>query len=193
MGHNFCTERGEGEEDETEGGIHEAEEGRAETVGHEANDEGQRDEPGHQAGGGHQDSQPGGFGAEDGMGEGEPIGGDADPVHHCCRVEDGQRGSGTDIGGQMCGNGALVPAFASAGVGPQGFLDGADQEVEPQRKQDDHADGREDGLESRVRQVGEEIATAEEDEAEEDQVAGDGTDSAGEGMAPAADHAAADG
>ena len=55
---------------------------------------------------------------------------------------------------RCAGDGALVPAFASAGVGPQGFLDGADKEVEPQRKQDDHADGREDSLESRFGQVG---------------------------------------
>ena len=153
-GHDYCTERGEGKEDEAEGGVDEAEEGRADAVGHEANDEGQRGEPGHQAGGGHQDSPPGGVGAQDGMGEGEPVGGDADPVNHGCGVEDGQGDSVGDIGDQMRGDGAFVPAFASAGVGPQGFLDGADKEVDPQRKQDDHADGREDGLESRVGQVG---------------------------------------
>ena len=78
-------------------------------------------------------------------------------------------------------------------VGPQGLLDGADKEVDPQRKQDDYADARQDGPESRVGQVGKEIVTAEEDQGEEDQVAGDGADSAGEGTAPTADHAAADG
>ena len=93
----------------------------------------------------------------------------------------------------MRGDGALVPAFASSGMGPQWFLDGADKEVNPQRKQDDHAHGREDDPESRVAEVGEEIVTAEEDQGKEDQVAGDGTDCAGEGAAPTADHAAADG
>ena len=192
-GHDDCTERGEGEENETEGGVDEAEEGRADAVGHEANDEDQRGEPGHQPGGDHQDSPPGGVGAQDGMGEGEPVGGDADPVNHGGGVEDGQGGARGDIAGQMRGDGAFVPAFASSGVGSQGFLDGADKEVEPQRQQDDHADGREDGPESRVGQVGEEIVAAEEDQGEEDQVAGDGADSAGEGTAPTADHAAADG
>src|SRR6476660_4284066 len=90
VGHKYCTEHGEGEEDEAEGAVDEAEEGRTEAVRHEAYNEGQRSEPGHQACSGHQDSPPGGFGAEDGMGEGEPIGGDADPVIHCCRVEDRQ-------------------------------------------------------------------------------------------------------
>ena len=37
------------------------------------------------------------------------------------------------------------------------------------------------------------VVPAEEDQGEENQVAGDGTDSAGEGTAPTADHAAADG
>ena len=58
-GQDYCTECGEGEEDEAEGGVDEAEEGRAKAVGHEANDEGQHSEPGHQAGGGHQDSPHG--------------------------------------------------------------------------------------------------------------------------------------
>ena len=44
----------------------------------------------------------------------------------------------------MRGDGAFVPVLASAGVGPQGLLDGADKEVDPQRKQDDYADGRQD-------------------------------------------------
>jgi len=62
----------------------------------------------------------------------------------------------------MPGDDAFVPAFAnSSSVGPQGFLDGADKEVDPQRKQDDHADGREDGPESRAGQVGEEIGAPE--------------------------------
>jgi len=50
-------------------------------------------------------------------------------------------------------DGAFVPVLANAGVGPQGLLDGADKEVDPQRKQDDYADGRQDGLERRVGQV----------------------------------------
>ena len=58
-------------------------------------------------------------------------------------------------------DGAFVPVLASAGVGPQGVLDGADEEVDPQRKQDNYADGRQDGLERRVGQVGEEIMTPE--------------------------------
>lgn len=62
----------------------------------------------------------------------------------------------------MRGDGAFVPALAGSSVGPQGFLDGADKEVGPQRKQDDHTDGREDGPENRVGQVGEEIVTSEE-------------------------------
>ena len=191
--HNYCTERSEGEEDEAEGRVDEAEEARAEAMGHEANNEGQHGEPGHQAGGGHQDSQFGSFRAEDGMGEREPIGCDTDPVNHCCWVQEGQGDSGGDVCGQMRGDSAFVPAFASTGIGPQGFLDGAEKKVDPQRKQDDHADGREDGLESRIGQVGEEIFTTEEGQGEEDQVSGDRTDSAGEGMAPPADHAAADG
>ena len=73
-----------------------------------------------------------------------------------------------DFGEQMCGDGAFVPVLASAGVGPQGLLDGADKEVDPQRKQDDYADGRQDGLERRVGQVGKEVVTPEEDQREED-------------------------
>ena len=98
-----------------------------------------------------------------------------------------------DFGDQMRGDGAFVPVLASAGIGPQGVLDGADKEVDPQRKQDDYADGRQDGLERRVGQVGKEVVPSEEDQREEDQIAGDGADSAGQGMAPTADHAAADG
>ena len=67
-----------------------------------------------------------------------------------------------------CAGTVPVPAFAGSSVGPQGFLDGADKEVEPQRQQDDYADSRQDGLESRVGQVGKEIVTAEEDQGEED-------------------------
>jgi len=48
-------------------------------------------------------------------------------------------------------------------LGPQGFLDGADKEVGPQREQDDHTEGRGDGPENRFGQVGEEIVTTEED------------------------------
>jgi hypothetical protein len=72
-------------------------------------------------------------------------------------------------------------------------LDGADKEVEPQRQEDDYAEGREDGLKSRGGQVGEEVATAEEDQREEEQVAGGRADCAGQGAAPTADHAATDG
>src|ERR1039458_9268625 len=93
----------------------------------------------------------------------------------------------------MRGDGAFVPLLASASVGPHGFLDGADKKVDPQRKQDDYADGRQDGLEPRVGQVGEEVVTAEKDHREEDEIASDGANAAGEGMAPTADHAAAGG
>ena len=127
------------------------------------------------------------------MGKREPVRGDPNPVSHGYGVEDGQAGTGGDVGDQMRGDGAFVPVFASSGVGPQGFLDGADKEVDPQRQQNDHADGLQDSPESRVGQVGEEIVAAEKDQGEEDQVAGDGADSAGEGTAPTADHAAADG
>ena len=48
--HDYDAESGKGEEDEAEDGVDEAEEGRAEAGGHEANEEGQRGEPGHQAG-----------------------------------------------------------------------------------------------------------------------------------------------
>jgi len=47
-------------------------------------------------------------------------------------------------------DGAFVPVLASAGVGPQGVLDGADKEVDPERKQDYASDGRQDGLERRL-------------------------------------------
>ena len=50
----------------------------------------------------------------------------------------------------MRGDGVVVPVLASAGVGPQGFLEGAHKEIDPQRKQDDDADGRQDRLERRV-------------------------------------------
>ena len=68
----------------------------------------------------------------------------------------------------MRGDGAFVPVLASAGVGLQGILGGADKEVDPQRKQDDYADGRQDGLERRVGQVGKEVVPPEEDQREED-------------------------
>ena len=64
-GQDYCTERGEAEEDKAEDGVDEAEEGRADAVGDEANDDDQRGEPGHQAGAGHQDSPPGGAVAQD--------------------------------------------------------------------------------------------------------------------------------
>ena len=68
----------------------------------------------------------------------------------------------------MRGDGAFIPVLASAGVGPQGLLDGADKEVDPQRKQDDCADGGQDGPEHRVGYVGKEVVTPEEDQREED-------------------------
>jgi hypothetical protein len=43
-----------------------------------------------------------------------------------------------------------------------------------------------------VRQVGKEVATSVENHREEDEIAGDGTDSAGERMTPTANHAAAE-
>lgn len=48
-------------------------------------------------------------------------------------------------------------------------------------------------MERRVGQIGKEVVPPDEDHREKDEIAGDGTDSAGEGMAPTADHAAADG
>ena len=81
-GHEHCAESAEGEEDDAEGGVDEAEESRSDAVGHEANDEDERGEPSHQAGGGHQDSPSGSLGSKDGMGKGKPVGGDADPVNH---------------------------------------------------------------------------------------------------------------
>ena len=45
----------------------------------------------------------------------------------------------------------------------------------------------------RVGQVGKEIVTAKENQREEEKLAGDGADSAGDGMAPTTDQAAADG
>jgi hypothetical protein len=50
-GQDYCTERGEAEEDKAEDGVDEAEGGRADALGDEANDDDQRGEPGHQAGG----------------------------------------------------------------------------------------------------------------------------------------------
>ena len=52
-GQDYPTERGEANEDKAENGVDEAEEGRTDAVGDEANDEDQRGEPGHQAGRGH--------------------------------------------------------------------------------------------------------------------------------------------
>ena len=92
-----------------------------------------------------------------------------------------------------CAGTVLLSQRLRALVGSQRFLDGPDKEVDPQRQQDDHADGLQDSLEIWVGRVGEEIVTAEEDQGEEDQVAGNGADCAGEGAAPTADHAAADG
>ena len=79
-GQDHGTESGEAEEDKAEDSVDEAEEGRADAVGHESNDYDQRGEPSHQAGGRHQDSPPGGFRAEDGIGKGEPARGADGPV-----------------------------------------------------------------------------------------------------------------
>ena len=102
-------------------------------------------------------------------------------------------GSVADFGDEMRGDGGFVPAFTGAGEGAQGILDGADKEVDPQWEQNDDADGLQVGLDRRVGQVGKEVVTSEEDQREEDEIARDRTDSAGEGMAPTADQAAADG
>ena len=64
-GEDYCTERGKAKEDQAEDGVDEAEEVRADAVGHEANDDGERREPGHQAGGRHHDSKTGGAVAQD--------------------------------------------------------------------------------------------------------------------------------
>jgi len=68
----------------------------------------------------------------------------------------------------MRGDGAFVQVLASAGVCPQGILDGPDKEVDPQRKEDYYADGRQDGLKRRVGQIRKEVVTPEEDQREED-------------------------
>src|ERR1700730_3087761 len=59
-GQDYCTERGEANEDKAEDSVDEAKEDRPDAVGDEANDDNQRGEPRHQAGGGHEDSPPGG-------------------------------------------------------------------------------------------------------------------------------------
>jgi hypothetical protein len=69
-GQDYCTKRGEANEDKTENGVDEAKKDRAYAVWDEANDGDERGEPGHQAGGGHQDSPPWGAVAQDQMGEG---------------------------------------------------------------------------------------------------------------------------
>jgi len=68
----------------------------------------------------------------------------------------------------MRGDGAFVPVLASAGIDPQGVLDGADKEVDPQGKQNNYADGRQDVLERRVGQIGKEVMTPDEDHREKD-------------------------
>jgi hypothetical protein len=78
---------------------------------------------------------------------------------------------------QMRRDGAFVPVLASASIGPHGILDGADKEVDPKRKQDDYADGRQDGLERRVGQIGKEVMPPEENHRKKDEIAGDGADS----------------
>ena len=93
----------------------------------------------------------------------------------------------------MRGDGLFVPVLASTGKGPHGVLDGADKDVDPKRKQDDYADGLQDGLERGVRQVRKEVVPPDEDDRKKDEIAADGTDSTGEGMAPTADQTAADG
>src|SRR5271165_4219555 len=122
------------------------------------------------------------------MGDGEPVGADADPVKNGQGVEDGQNKTVGDFDEQMCWDGAFVPMLASAGVGPQGLLDGADKEVDPQRKQDDYADGCQDGRGGRVGEVGKELVPSREDQRKEDQTPGEGPDPAGEGMSPTPNH-----
>jgi hypothetical protein len=91
------------------------------------------------------------------MAEGEPVGGDAKPVGYGQGVEDGQGGTVGDFRDQTCRDRAFGLALVNAGIGPQGLLDGADNEVDPERKQDDRAEGRQDGLERRVGQIGKEV------------------------------------
>lgn len=64
-GQDCGTERGEANKNKAEDGVDEAEEGRADLVGDEANDDNQHREPRHQAGGGHQDSPRGSTVAQD--------------------------------------------------------------------------------------------------------------------------------
>ena len=54
----------------------------------------------------------------------------------------GRAGSVDNFGRQMSGDGSFVPVFASAGIGPQGRTDGAEQKVDPQWKQHDYAEAR---------------------------------------------------
>ena len=53
VGQDYCTERGEAEEDEAEDGVDEAEKGRADPMGDKTNNDDQHGEPSHQTGGGH--------------------------------------------------------------------------------------------------------------------------------------------
>jgi len=48
-------------------------------------------------------------------------------------LKNNQGGTVGDLGDQMRGQGAFVPVLASAGVGPQGLLDGADKDWPPLR------------------------------------------------------------
>ena len=102
------------------------------------------------------------------MGEGKPVGGDANPISNGQGVEDGKRGGVGDFGDQMPMNGAFIPMVASALIGPQGLLDGADKEVGSKWKQDDRTYGRQDCLEHRVGKVRKDVVTPEEDQREED-------------------------
>ena len=81
-GQDYSAERREANQEKAEDGVDEAEEGRADAVGDEANNNDQRGEPGHQACGGHQDSPHGSAIAQDRMSEGKPVGGNANPVKY---------------------------------------------------------------------------------------------------------------
>ena len=79
---DYCAERGEAKKDKTEDGIDEAEKDRADAVWDETNNDDQRGEPGRQARTRHQDSAARGVGAEDRMGDREPVGRNTNPVNY---------------------------------------------------------------------------------------------------------------
>jgi hypothetical protein len=192
-GQDNCAIRREAQKDDAKDGVNKAEKGRADTVGYKANDDDQCTEPSHQASRHYEDSPSGGLGAQDGMGQGKPIGSYADPINDGQGIEERQAGARRDIGGQVRGDGSFIPTLASAGVGPQGLLDRANEEIDSQRQQDDQANTRQNGLQSRVGQIGKKIMTAEQNEREEREFASDGTGTPGKRVAPASDQSAANG